>query len=90
MLTRAVTSACIGQLSAAQEAQVPGPRPDGLCIAEAEFRVEVVGVQRLLPVDRVVTRGIVRTAHPNLANGARTSREALLFNAISKSVQMFC
>lgn len=87
MLKRAVTSAGIGQLSATQEAQVPGPRPDSLRVAEAELGVEVVGVQRLLPVNRVVTRGIVRTAHPNLA---RTSRAALLFNVTSKSVQMFC
>lgn len=63
-----LTSTGIGQLSAPQEAQVARPRPDSLGVAEAELGVEVVGMQRLLPINRVVACGIVRTAHPDLSH----------------------
>lgn len=48
------TSAGVRQLSAPQEAQVTGPGPDRLRVPEAQLGVKVVGVQRLLPIDRVV------------------------------------
>lgn len=63
---RTLTSTGISQFSAPQEAQVAGPRPDGLGVTEAELGVEVVSMQRLLSVNCVVACGVVRTAHPDL------------------------
>lgn len=61
-----LTSAGVRELGAPQEAQVAGPRPHGLGVAEAQLGAEVVGVQRLLAVHGVVAGGVVRAAHPHL------------------------
>lgn len=62
----ALTSAGVGELRPAQEAQVSGPSPDGLRVSKAEPGVEMVGLQRLVPVDGEVTTGVVATVHPDL------------------------
>ena len=53
-------------LGAADEAQVAGARVRRVDVARREARLEVVGVQRLVPVDRVVAARVVRAVHPDL------------------------
>lgn len=69
-----LTSACIKELCPLDEAQVAGPGPQSLGIPEAQFGIEMISLQTLLPVDGVVATGIVRTAHPDLkTNGTQVN-----------------
>lgn len=61
-----LTSACIKELCPLDEAQVACPGPQSQGIPEAQFGIEMISLQTLLPVDGVVATGIVRTAHPDL------------------------
>lgn len=65
-----LTSAGICQLCPAEEAEVASPCPNSLGVSEAQPGTEVVRVKCLLPIDRVVPRGIVGAAHPDLGGGA--------------------
>ena len=71
-----LTSAGVGELGPAEEAQVSGPGPDGLRVAEAEPGVEVVRLQRLVPVDGEVAAGVVATVHPDLQTQTTRSRQS--------------
>lgn len=72
-----LTSAGVEQLGPLDEAQVAGPGPQRLGVPEAQFGVEVVGLQTLLPVDGVVAAGVVRTAHPDLKTKAAQRNSTL-------------
>lgn len=61
-----LTSACIQELGPLDEAQTPGPGPQGVGLPEAKSGVEVVRLQALLPIDGVVAAGAVRAVHPDL------------------------
>lgn len=61
-----LTSTGISELRSSKETEVARPRPNGLGVSKTQPGAEVVGVQRLLPVDRVVAGGIVGAAHPDL------------------------
>lgn len=69
-LTRAspqpLTSTGVSEICSPKEAQVASPCPKGLGVPEAQAGTEVVGVKRLLPVDRVVACGVVGAANPDL------------------------
>lgn len=64
--TRTLTSVGVGELGAAQEAQVARPGPDRLRVAEAQPGVEVVRLQHLLAVAAVVAAAVVGAVHPDL------------------------
>lgn len=61
-----LTSVGVGELGAAQEAQVARPGPHRLRIAEAQPGVEVVRLQHLLAVAAVVAAAVVGAVHPDL------------------------
>lgn len=61
-----LTSAGVGELGPPQEAQVPGPGPNRLSVAEAEPGAEMVRLQNFVSVDGEVTAGVVAAVHPNL------------------------
>ncbi|TNN44794.1 hypothetical protein EYF80_045006 [Liparis tanakae] len=70
-----LTSAGVGELGPAQEAQVSSPSPDALRVPEAQPGGEVVRLQRLVPVDGEVPAGVVAAVHPDLQNrGNRGNR----------------
>lgn len=61
-----LTSAGVGELGPPQEAQVSGPGPNRLSVAEAEPGAEMVRLQNFVSVDGEVTAGVVAAVHPNL------------------------
>lgn len=63
---KAITSVGVGELSAAEEAQVARPGPDRLGVPEAESGVEVVRLKDLLAVTAVVTAAVVSAVNPDL------------------------
>lgn len=66
LLCSLFTSAGVGEFSSAQEAQVSRPRPYSLCVTETQFGAEVISVQRLLTINRVISCCIVGAANPDL------------------------
>lgn len=79
-----LTSACVKQLCPLDEAQVACPGPQSLGIPEAQFGIEMISLQTLLPVDGVVATGIVRTAHPDLKTNDTEVNFVALERLISK------
>lgn len=68
------TSTGIQQLGPLDKAQVAGASPQGVGLPEAEARVEVVGLQTLLPIDGIVSTGTVGTGHPDLTERGHKTR----------------
>lgn len=60
------TSTGICEFCTPQEAEVSGASPDRLCVTEAQSGAEVVRVQRLFTINRIVSCGIMGAAHPDL------------------------
>lgn len=68
---RRLTSVGVGELGAAEEAQVARPGPNRLSVPKAESGVEVVGLEDLLAVTAVVTAAVVSAVHPDLQERVR-------------------
>lgn len=73
---RKLTSVGVGELGAAEEAQVARPGPDRLSVSKTESGVEVIGLQDLLAVTAVVTAAVMSAVHPDLQEGRRTPPSA--------------
>lgn len=87
-----LTSVGVGELRAAEEAQVARPGPDRLRVAEAESGVEVVGLEDLLAVAAVVAAAVVSAVHPNLQEAQTTiyiqgQKEEDSYKVFSKKVE---
>lgn len=78
-----LTSTGIGELRPPKEAQEARPCPDGLGVSEAQPGAEVVGLEPLLPVDRVVPGGVVGAAHPDLGPRGQECRWAQVRGSLS-------
>ncbi len=63
---RKLTSVGVGELGAAEEAQVARPGPDRLSVSKTESGVEVIGLENLLAVTAVVTAAVMSAVHPDL------------------------
>ncbi len=63
---RKLTSIGVGELGAAEEAQVTCPGPDRLRVSKTESGVEVIRLENLLTITTVVTAAIVSAVHPDL------------------------
>lgn len=66
---RKLTSVGVGELGAAEEAQVARPGPDRLSVSKTESGVEVIGLEDLLAVTAVVTAAVMSAVHPDLQEG---------------------
>lgn len=66
---RTLTSVGVGELGAAEEAQVARPGPDCLSVSKTESGVEVIRLENLLAVTAVVTAAVVSAVHPDLQEG---------------------
>ncbi len=64
--TRGGTSVVLRHLCAPDEAQVTRARVRRVDVPSGKVRLEVVGVKRLVSIDRVVATRVVRTVHPDL------------------------
>lgn len=73
---RRLTSVGVGELGAAEEAQVARPGPGSLGVSKTESGVEVVGLENLLAVTAVVTAAVMSAVHPDL----QESPDNLLFS----------
>lgn len=62
-----LTSTGVSELRSPKETKVASPRPNGLRVSKTQPGTEVVSVECLFPVDRVVAGGVVGAAHPDLA-----------------------
>lgn len=63
---REITSVSIGELGAAEEAQVACPGPNRLSVSKAQSGVEVVRLKDLLAVSAVVPAAVMSAVNPDL------------------------
>lgn len=75
---RKLTSVGVGELGAAEEAQVARPGPDRLSVSETESGVEVIRLQDLLAVTAVVAAAVMSAVHPDLQKATEESTKRWL------------
>lgn len=67
-----ITSIGIGELSAAEEAQVTRPGPNCLSVSKTKSGVEVIRLKELLTVTAVVSTAVMSAVDPDLQDDIRT------------------
>ncbi len=60
------TSTGICKFCAPQETEISRSSPNRLCVTETQSGAEVVSMQRLFTINRIVSSGIMGAAHPDL------------------------
>lgn len=79
---RQMTSVGVGELGAAEKAEVSRPRPDCLSVSKTEPGVEVIGLENLLSVTAVVTAAVMSAVHPDLQEKQQSESKHLLLHII--------